>query len=129
VCHCHVAHRLSEEERQRILLTCTEPELAALPHGQIVPESTDRGSYICSERSFYMVLHVHGHSHRGGWARSPQEPRPVTRLRATCPNQVCSWDITYLPTTVRGICLYLNIVTMFGVAKLSNGISPCGQTL
>ena len=26
----HVAHRLSEEERQRILLTCNEPEFAAL---------------------------------------------------------------------------------------------------
>jgi putative transposase len=25
----HVAHRLSEKERQRILLTCNEPELAA----------------------------------------------------------------------------------------------------
>jgi transposase len=31
----HVAHRLSEEERQRILLTCNEPEFAALPPGQI----------------------------------------------------------------------------------------------
>ena len=29
----HVAHRLSEEERQRILLTCNEPEFAALPPG------------------------------------------------------------------------------------------------
>ena len=33
----HVAHRLSEEERQRILLTCNEREFAALPPGQIVP--------------------------------------------------------------------------------------------
>ena len=27
------AHRLSAEERQRILLTCNEPEFAALPPG------------------------------------------------------------------------------------------------
>ena len=30
-----VGHRLSEEERQRILLTCNQPEYAALPPGQI----------------------------------------------------------------------------------------------
>jgi hypothetical protein len=38
----HMAHRLSEEERQRILLTCNEPEFAALPPGQIVPFLADR---------------------------------------------------------------------------------------
>ena len=48
--HRHVAHRLSEEERQRILLTCYEPEFAALPPGQIVPVLADRGLYIGSER-------------------------------------------------------------------------------
>jgi len=32
-----VGHRLSEEERQRILLTCNQPEYASLPPGQIVP--------------------------------------------------------------------------------------------
>ena len=38
-----VSHRLSDEERQRILLTCNEPEFAALPPGQIVPILADRG--------------------------------------------------------------------------------------
>jgi transposase InsO family protein len=43
-------------------------------------------------------------------ARPPQEPRLVPRLRAAGPNQVWSWDITYLPTTVRRIWLYLYLV-------------------
>ena len=36
-----VSHRLSEEERQRILLTCNQPEYASLPPGQIVPALAD----------------------------------------------------------------------------------------
>ena len=47
--HRNVSHRLSAEERQRILLTCNEPEFAALPPGQIVPILADRGLFIGSE--------------------------------------------------------------------------------
>ena len=53
------------------------------------------------------MLHAYGQVHQRGRARPPQEPRPVPRLRAAGPNQVWGWDITYLPTTVRGIWLYL----------------------
>ncbi|WP_083891319.1 helix-turn-helix domain-containing protein [Cyanobium gracile] len=69
-----VSHRLSDEERQRILLTCNQSEFAALPPGQIVPILADRGIYIGSERSFYRVLHDHGQAHRRGRARPPQGP-------------------------------------------------------
>ena len=105
-----VSHKLSEEERRRILLTCNDPEFAALPPGQIVPALADQGLYIGLESSFYRVLHAHGQAHRRGRARPPQEPRPVPRLRASGPNQVWSWDITYLPSTVRVIWLYLYLV-------------------
>jgi transposase InsO family protein len=108
--HRVISHRLTEEERQRILLTCNQPEFSALPPGQIVPVLADQDLYIGSERSFYRVLHAHGQAHRRGRARPPQEPREVPRLKAGGPNEVWSWDITYLPTSVRGVWLYLYLV-------------------
>jgi len=105
-----VLHRLNEEDRQRILITCNQPQYAALPPGQIVPVLSDQGLYIGSESSFYRVLHSHGQVHRRGRARPPQEPRAVPRLRAAGANQVWSWDITHLPTTVSEIWLYLYLV-------------------
>jgi transposase InsO family protein len=83
-----------------------------------VPALADQGLYhpygedfvYGSESSFYRVLHAHGQAHRRGRALPPQEPRQVPRLRASGPNQVWSWDITDLPTIVRGIWLYLYLV-------------------
>jgi len=108
--HHNVAHRLSNEEHQRILLTSNEQEFAALLPGQIVPALADRGLYIDSDCSFYLVLHPHRQVHRRGRAQPPQEPRPAPRLRAAGPNQVWSRVIKYLPTTVRGFWLYLYLV-------------------
>ena len=65
---------------------------------------------IGSERSFYRVLHAHGQLHLRGRARLPQEARPIPSLRADGPYQVWSWDISYLPTSVKGIWLYLYLV-------------------
>ena len=106
----HVAHRLSEEERQRILLTCNQPAYASLPPGQIVPALADQGLFIGSESSFYRVLHQAGQCHRRGRARLPQQPRSVPRHRADGPNRLWSWDISFLPTTVRGVWLHLYLV-------------------
>jgi hypothetical protein len=92
------------------LLTCNQAEYASLPPGQIVPALADQGLYIGSESSFYRVLHAHGQVNRRARARPPQEPKAVPRLWAIAPNQLWSWDITYLPTTVRGIWLYLYLV-------------------
>lgn len=106
----HVAHRLSQQERQQILAVCNKPQYASLPPAQIVPALADQGAFLASESSFYRVLHAHQQVQRRGRARPPQQSRPVPRRRADGPNQLWSWDITYLPTSVRGVWLYLYLV-------------------
>ena len=56
------------------------------------------------------MLHQAGQCNRRGRAQLSQEPRSVPRLRVDGPNALWSWDISFLPTTVRGMWLYLYLV-------------------
>ena len=100
------AHRLTPEERARIVATLTSAEFRDVPPAQVVAKLADEGTYIASESSMYRVLHDAGlHKHR-----EPTRPRkrhsPRTH-RADAPNRVWSWDITYLPSLVRGRFFFL----------------------
>jgi len=100
------ANKLSNQEREQIIAVADSAEFAHLPPSQIVPQLADRGEYIASESTFYRVLREAGQlKHRqASRAATVHKPRP---LEANAPNQVYSWDITYLKTTIRGIFLYL----------------------
>jgi len=103
------ANKLSEQERQQILDVANEPQFASKSPNQIVPALADQGRYIASESSFYRVLRQANQlAHRG-------KPKPPTRerprpLKADGPNQIWSWDITYLATTVKGMFFYLYMI-------------------
>ncbi|WP_457767801.1 DDE-type integrase/transposase/recombinase [Cyanobium sp. ULC084] len=75
-----------------------------------MPALADQGLIIGSESSFYRLLHQASQCHRRGRARLPQELRSVPCLVENRANAVWSWDITYLPTAVRGVSLYLYLV-------------------
>jgi transposase InsO family protein len=99
-------NKLNDLERQRILAIANSPEFGHLPPSQIVPRLADQGKYIASESSFYRVLRA-ANQMRHRAAAKPAQGRKPRALTASQPNQIYSWDITYLPTTVRGIYLYL----------------------
>lgn len=103
------AHRLSEAERDEVLRVCSEPRFASLPPSQIVPRLADEGVYLASESSFYRVLHAAGQQQHRGRAEAPTRRAPVTH-EATGPNQVWCWDITYLPSGIRGLYFYLYLI-------------------
>lgn len=100
---------LSPEERAHVLEVMNSPAFRDLPPSQIVPRLADTGKYIASESTMYRTLRAAGQlAHR---ERSrPRKPRPVPRLVADGPNQVFSWDITYLKTSVRGEFFYLYLI-------------------
>lgn len=96
------SHALSEAEKERILEVCNRPEYQSLPPFQIVPRLADEGLYIASESSFYRVLKAHVQLQRRGRAQAPRKVSKPKAWAANEPNRVWSWDITYLPTAVRG---------------------------
>lgn len=104
------ANKLSQAEREAILDLCNQPAYQSLPPSQIVPQLADEGIYLASESSFYRVLREADQlQHRGKAKASRQVSRP-TAHRATGANQVWSWDITYLASTVVGRFFRLYLV-------------------
>jgi putative transposase len=103
------ANKLSEQERQQILGVVNAPEFAYLPPSRIVPALADRGQYLASESSIYRILREADQLAKRGKAKPPTRQRPAP-LQADGPNQLWSWDITYLATTVRGTFYYLYLI-------------------
>ncbi len=103
-------NKLSEQERQMIIDVCNAPEYASLPPSQIVPALLDKGEYIASEASFYRVLSSEGQLSRRGRQCSRKKASKPTGYTATGPAQVFTWDITYMPSEVRGQHYYLYVI-------------------
>ena len=102
-------NKLSEAERQRVLQLVNSQEFKDLPPSQIVPILAEQGHYAASESTMYRILRAEK------MAAHRQPSRPARRIApdpytATGPNQVWSWDITYLPTRIRGRFLYLYLI-------------------
>jgi len=100
-------NQLTQLARQALLAVANSDEFAHLPPSQIVPRLADQGCYLASESSFYRVLNAEKqltHRHR---SRTPQKRSKPRALCATAPNQLFSWDITYLPTLIKGDYFYL----------------------
>jgi putative transposase len=101
---------LSLREQTQVLALMTSAEHGHLSPKQLVPRLADQGRYLASESTMYRLKRRVGLRPR---------PRPMPRtaaIRATAlhramrPNQVWSWDITYLPTVIRGRFLRLYLV-------------------
>jgi transposase InsO family protein len=103
------AHALSAAEKQAIVALSNSSAYRDLSPWQIVARLADQGCYLGSQSSFYRVLkQTHQLSHRQN-SKPPVHHRPKD-LTARNPNEVWSWDITYLNSAIRGGYYYLYLV-------------------
>ena len=103
------ANRLSEDERARVLAVLNAPAYRDKSPNQLVPLLADAGEYVASEATMYRILRQEkqlAHRQRSVPARHYEE---LERM-ASAPNQVWSWDITWLRTPVRGMFYYLYLI-------------------
>jgi putative transposase len=104
------ANKLSEQEREAILAICNQEEYSDLPPSQIVPRLADKGTYLASESSFYRILKAADQLHHRGRAKEKQKRPPPTTHVAKETHEVWTWDISYLPSWVRGQFFYLYLI-------------------
>ena len=103
-------NKLTEWERKKILATCNQKEFTHLPPSQIVPVLADQGIYLASESSFYRILAEESQlKHRGRDKAKGTYTKP-TSYTARQANEVWSWDITYLPGSIKGEHYYLYMI-------------------
>jgi putative transposase len=99
-------NKLSNFEREKIKRIAISLEFCDMTPHQIVPHLADRGEYVASESSFYRVLSQERLLNHRGRAKPRTVKKPLA-LMATGPNELYSWDITYLMSMVRGQYFYL----------------------
>ncbi|PMM12706.1 integrase, partial [Vibrio breoganii] len=103
-------NKLTPTERAQIITVCNSKEFKSLPPSQIVPTLLDQGEYIASEATYYRVLKQEGQLNQRGRQRKRRGQLKPTSYSATGPNQVFTWDITYLPSPVKGLYYYLYLI-------------------
>jgi len=85
------------------------PAFRNQPPNQIVPALADQGVYVASESTMYRILREEKlNTHRS--ASKPVQHKKPREHMAKAPNQVWSWDITYLRGPVVGTFFYLYLV-------------------
>ena len=88
----------------------TSSRYAGLSPKQLVPQLADEGLYLASESTMYRLQRRHGLRTKRRTSVRTHVTRASTVHHATATNQVWSWDITWLPTTLRGAYLYLYLI-------------------
>ena len=96
------ANKLSESERAEVISVCNSARFGSLPPRQIVPILAGERCYLASESRMYRILKANALSFPRGRAAAPPKINKPTTHHAIAPNQVWSWDITFLPTQTKG---------------------------
>jgi len=102
-------NKISQKEREQIMDVLTSSEFGDFNPQQIVPKLADQGVYLGSESTMYRLLREQKMNKHRLSSQAVTRKRPEAYI-ATGPNQVWSWDITYLPSRVKGRFFYLYMI-------------------
>jgi putative transposase len=102
----HVEHRLTAEEEQEFYEIANSKRFQDMTPAQIVATLAGEGTYIASVSTLYRILRKRKALEHRRKSKKPRAQRPAYTYHVTAPDQVYSWDITWLKTDVRGIFLY-----------------------
>jgi len=87
-------HRLLDEEKKRIIELAKDEHYADLSHRQLAVAASESGVVEASASSFYRVMkeaQLMEQRHR-----HPRTPQPKPQVKPDGPNQVWSWDLSYI---------------------------------
>ena len=101
------SNKLSEHEEKQIVSICCSKRFRNLSPNEIVPILAEEGTYIASESTMYRVLRKQGLLKHRSESKPGTKSKKPEELKTTGPNQVLSWDITYLKTIIKGQFYYL----------------------
>ncbi len=110
----YVEHRLSLEEEQEFYTTANSPRFRDKTAEQIVAILSGEGTYIASVSTLYRILRKRKALQHRQESKEPRKSIPAETYFVTAPNQVYSWDITWLKTDVKGLFKYAyNIIDLY----------------
>ncbi len=101
------ANKMSAKEEEEIVSICCSNRFKDLPPNVIVAILAEEGVFISSESTMYRVLRKNGLLKHRTESKPGKKSKKPRELKATGPNQVLSWDITYLKTIIKGQFYYL----------------------
>jgi putative transposase len=105
--HLEPANKLTPSETAQIIeISCSEPFVDVAP-SQIVPTLMDQGQYVASVSTFYRTLKAHQLQTHRGRASRPQSFTEPARHEAFKINELWVWDITWMPSPIKGRWYYL----------------------
>jgi len=101
------SNKLNNEERKKIIEVCCNDRFMDMNPNVIVPILAEEGVYYGSESTFYRILREVGLlNHRTESKPGKKRAKPDMKV-ASGPNQLWSWDITYLRSFIKGEYFYL----------------------
>ena len=102
-------NKLSTAEEQEILSIVNSEEFCDKTPYYIVPKLLDRGIYFCSISTVYRVLkRLCMTKCRADIAQRVRREPPTHKASGPC--QLWSWDITYMPSMIRGVYYFFYVI-------------------